>query len=133
MASVEMAHKLLIVANPFPPSGPMGWSMRVRKWCHYMRDYGWDPTVLTGPFHYGATCAPLNGVKVVGRVRPSLSQPVAAPKAWKIYARKFLVPDPYVVRWLPLAFMQSRNLSREDSFDAILSTGPVHTCHLVAL
>jgi len=98
-----------------------------------MRDYGWQPTVLTGPFHYGATCAPLDGVKVVGRVRPSLSQPIAAPKAWKTYARKLLVPDPYVARWLPLALMQSRNLIREDRFDAILSTGPVHTCHLIAL
>ena len=26
-----MGRNLLIIANPFPPSGPMGWSMRIRN------------------------------------------------------------------------------------------------------
>jgi hypothetical protein len=127
-----MANKLLVIANPFPPSGPIGWSVRARKWCQYLPRHGWEPTVLTGPFHYQVKCPPLDSVQVVGKASDALSRPIPR---WAFLQRlqKYAVPDPYVLRWLPLAVANGRSLIRQKNFDAILSSSPVNTCHLVAL
>jgi len=127
-----MANKLLVIANPFPPSGPIGWSVRARKWCQYLPRHGWEPTVLTGPFHYQVKCPPLDSVQVVGKASDALSRPIPR---WAFLQRlqKYTVPDPYVLRWLPLAVANGRSLIRQKNFDAILSSSPVNTCHLVAL
>jgi glycosyltransferase involved in cell wall biosynthesis len=88
--------------------------------------------VLTGPFHYQTKSQPLDGVGVVGRAAGALSRPI--PRwAFLQYLQKFAVPDPYVLRWLPLAVVHGRRIVQEKDFDAILSSSPVHTCHLVAL
>jgi hypothetical protein len=55
------------------------------------------------------------------------------PPFWKRYVQAIFVPDPYIVRWLPKALLQGRALIREVAFDAILSSSPVDTCHLIAL
>jgi hypothetical protein len=113
-----MAHRLLVIANPFPPSGPIGWSIRVRKWCQYLPHHGWEPTVLTGPFHYQTKSQPLDGVGVVGRAAGALSRPI--PRwAFLQYLQKFAVPDPYVLRWLPLAVVHGRRIVQEKDFHAM--------------
>jgi hypothetical protein len=60
-----MVRNLLIIANPCPPAASTGASMRLRKWCEYLPDFGWQPTVVTGPLANSTRCAPLEGVSVL--------------------------------------------------------------------
>ena len=127
-----MPHRLLVIANPFHLLAP--WlEYRVRKWCQYLPRHGWEPTVLTGPFHYQNKCPPLDTIQVVGKASDALSRPILRWAFLRQCLQKFFVPDPYVLRWLPLALANGRSLIQQKDFAAILSSSPVHTCHLVAL
>ena len=102
-----MRHVLLI-ANPFRRADDSGAPRQPERWHDYLPEFGWTPVVLTA------------------------SQPPPA-KTRSESVRGLFVPDSYVVRWLPKALVEGRRLLRGETFDAILSTSPLDTCHLVAL
>lgn len=107
--------------------------MRARKWCQYLRHNDWEPVLLTGPFHNDTRCLPVEGVRVVGRAADGPSRPVPPWKIWRQCVQGFLVPDPYVVRWLPWGIRQGQAILQQETFDAIVSTSPLDTCHLIGL
>ncbi len=133
-----MTRRLLIVANPCPPSGSNGASMRVRKWCEHLPAFGWQPVVITGPFQDPARCAPLTDVEILG-ASPSPSVPTTQ-RAGTVeplglgpwLARRWIVPDSYVLRWLPRIGSLLDTVRQAGPFDAIVSSSPLDTCHLVA-
>lgn len=46
---------------------------------------------------------------------------------------KVLVPDAYVVSWLPFAFRALRRLCREDHVDCLVTSSPPESVHLLGL
>jgi len=57
--------------------------------------------------HYQVKCPPLDSVQVVGKASDALSRPIPR---WAFLQRlqKIYCPDPYVLRWLPLAVANGR-------------------------
>jgi len=100
-------HHVLIVANPFRRADSSGAPRQVERWVRHLPEFGWKTTVLSSPF-----------------------PPPAETRSPAV--RGVFVPDSYVVRWLPRALRDGARLAREQRFDAILSTSPLDTCHLVA-
>jgi hypothetical protein len=99
---------VLFIANPLRRADSSGAPRQPERWCEHLPEFGWEPLVLTAE-----TPPP----------------PRARPQA----VRAFFVPDSYVVRWLPGALLEGRKILRSRRVDAVLSTSPLDTCHLVAL
>lgn len=86
--------------------------------------------------------------RLLGRSRPESSQPSEAPVSaseptetgetkpfplWKkFFGSLSTTPDPDV-GWYPPAVFAALRLIRQHRFDVIYSSGPPHTCHLIAL
>ena len=151
--------RLLVVTYYFPPSGGAG-VQRPLKWVKYFRETGIEPVVLTvragaypaldaslvadvppgttvvrtrapDPFGlYGRLTGRSRGEAVAARtgtVGGSRSLPERASR----WARANLfVPDARV-GWVPFAVRAARLLHREAPVDAVLTTGPPHSAHLV--
>ena len=122
---------------------------RIAKLVKFLPAHGWDPTVLTvKPGGYFAFDTDLlaeveaAGVRIVrtGSVDPTRAfghrQEVGLPTEAK---RRFLssvsqalfIPD-NKIGWYPAAVRRGRDLFAEDRFDAVMSSAPPYTAHLVA-
>jgi glycosyltransferase involved in cell wall biosynthesis len=66
---------------------------------------------------------------------PQQSQGVAAPidKPPPALVTKILVPDAYLVSWAPFAAMAVRRLMRTERFDALITTSPYESVHVIGL
>jgi glycosyltransferase involved in cell wall biosynthesis len=101
---------------------------RVLRFLRHLPDHGWEPTVLTaeseGPAEIPA------GVRI-------LRTPALAPQRLLQGGRSaritkwLFVPDPYVA-WVPTALIAGRRLLAAEGFDAILSSHPRASTHVVA-
>jgi glycosyltransferase involved in cell wall biosynthesis len=143
---------LLVVSHFFPPMGGGG-VQRITKFVKYLERCGWRSTVLAGrPEDYWMHDATLladlppstrvvrtvaaSGLGLLRRLRPGgvgserrstrLFGGLRRAAAW------LLVPDSYV-GWRPFALRAARAVLAEDPPDAILSTSPPETNHVVAL
>ncbi len=140
--------RVLVVAYYFPPMGLSG-VQRVAKFVKYLPDYGWQPTVLTikpaGYFAYDKSL--LREVKEAGvRIHRTQSwdptrlfkrrQTVALPaEDWRrrlsTLSQFFFIPDNKIY-WMWHALRAGDTLLREQQFDAVFSSAPPYTAHLVA-
>ena len=154
--------RVLFVTYYFPPSGGSG-VQRSLKFTRYLPEFGWLPTVLTvQPEHasypdldpdlgteihpdvdvertfawdpYALYARVLSrekedvvSVGFLGEAEMNVRQRIAR---W-IRANIFL-PDARV-GWVPFATRRGDELLRQGGFDAILTTGPPHSAHLVGL
>ncbi|MFT5143070.1 MAG: glycosyltransferase involved in cell wall biosynthesis [Rhodothermales bacterium] len=140
--------RVLVVAYYFPPMGLSG-VQRTAKFVKYLPDHGWDPVVLTvEPGGYFAFDQQLlqeleeRGIPV-HRTRSwdptrlfGSKKSVALPDEQKRQALSSLsqwlfVPD-NKIGWLPFALRAGSRLIRAGQFDAILSTAPPYSGHLIA-
>ena len=158
----QARRRVLFVTYYFPPSGGSG-VQRSLKFARYLPEFGWLPTVLTvQPEHasypdldpdlgteihpdvdvertfawdpYALYARVLSkekedvvSVGFLGEAEMNLRQRIAR---W-IRANIFL-PDARV-GWVPFAARRGDELLRRGGFDAILTTGPPHSAHLVGL
>src|SRR3954470_1231931 len=137
---------LLVVTYPFPPMPSTG-SNRWTAMTRYLRELGHEVTVLTtAAFGARESDAENDVVRVHDVVandrlrrllrRPPLPEPgqAAAPD---VTPPKLLtdvvVPDIYAVTWAPAAALAARRLHRERRFNAVVTTSPYESTHLVAL
>lgn len=131
---------------------------RPLKFAKYLPAAGWDAEVLcAGHPHYPLQDASLLGElpadtrihRVAGfepggaaaRAGSLFSRAVSderarrweAAIAWRMEAltRATLIPEPELL-WVPSATRAAMRLARGGAFDAVLSSGPPHACHLVA-
>lgn len=161
-AATDTLKQVLFVTYYFPPSGGPG-VQRSLKFTKYLPGYGWRPTVLTvRPEHasypdldpdlaeeipdsvdvertyawdpYALYARVLQqekqdvvSVGFLGESEMNVRQHIAR---W-IRANIFL-PDARV-GWVPFAVTRGRELLRRDRFDAVFTTGPPHSTHLVGL
>lgn len=142
------ARRVLVVAYYFPPMGLSG-VQRVAKLVKYLPAHGWLPTVLTvepaGYFAYDATLlreVEAAGVEIVrtpswdptrlfGR-RRIVSLPSEPRRRLLSLASQFLFVPDNKIGWYPFAVRAGRRLLRRRCFDAILSSAPPYSAHLVA-
>jgi len=119
--------RLLVVANPFPPMASAG-TTRVLRFLRHLPDHGWETTVLTAEAH-GPSPTP-EFVRVV-------RTPTLAPRALREGGRRarltgwVFVPDPYAP-WIPTAVAAGRRLLAAEPFDAVFSSHPRASAHVVA-
>jgi glycosyltransferase involved in cell wall biosynthesis len=141
--------RVLLVSRELPPAvGPH--PIRVGKLAKYLPAFGWQPTILTVPVdHAWATddtlLADLEGVDVVrvprllSRVAPptrinrgdTLATPNrSSPRERRRTgpARRLLLPDRDILWAIPAA---RRGASLADQFDAVMTTAPPFSTHLV--
>lgn len=141
--------RLLLVSRELPPAiGPH--PIRVAKLAKYLPEFGWQPTILTVPVdHAWATddtlSDDLEGVDIVrvprllSRVAPPTTgqrrdgvrtprQPVTGGRVRTNLARRLLLPDRDILWALPAA---RRAATLADQFDAVLTTAPPFSTHLV--
>jgi glycosyltransferase involved in cell wall biosynthesis len=147
--------KNLLMIVPFFPPNAGGGVYRPLGFVKYLGQYGWRPTVITmEPYSYWITDRSLvddipDGCDVRrtktlsaqavlsafrGRTNSGAKQ-VRSSRGFG-FLRKIgaaaLVPDTYI-GWYPFALRAGRRVLREIPVDAIYSTSPPETSHLVAL
>jgi hypothetical protein len=151
--------RLLVVTYYFPPSGGAG-VQRPLKWVRYLPDAGVEPVVLTvragaypaldeslladvppgvrvertaapDPFGlYGRATGRSRGDAVQARTGRVGESPALAERVSRWIRANVFVPDARV-GWVPFARRRARALHRAQPFDAVLTTGPPHSAHLV--
>ncbi len=121
-------NEVLVVANPYPPQASAG-TTRVVRFLRHLPTHGWRPTVLAARVSGPAT-APAGG-RVVRAAAP-------VPKALQGGGRRsnqvnnwVFVPDNFAL-WIAPAVTAGRALLKNGSFDAILSSSPRPSVHVVA-
>jgi glycosyltransferase involved in cell wall biosynthesis len=147
-----MKHLLMII--PFFPPAAGGGVYRALSFVRYLEGYGWRPTVVA-PDGYAywivdesllddipGSCdvhrtRTLSGQYVLRRLRGGSrgGSPVRSSRSFRILRRlgaALLVPDTYV-GWYPFARRVADRLVRQRRFDAVFSTSPPETGHMVAL
>lgn len=152
--------RVLYIAYYFPPAGGPG-VQRTLKFVRYLPDHGWEPTVVTvradraawpatdpsmlaevpdavevvrthawDPY---AAYARLKGRSKADSVGVGFADP-EAPGLFEQVARfiraNVFLPDARV-GWVPFARRAVARLMREQQFDALITTGPPHSTHLV--
>lgn len=151
-ASTDTAHgayrQVLVVTYYFPPMGLSG-VQRVTTFVKYLKEYGWRPSVLTivpaGYFAYDKTL--LAEVQAAGipihrtnswdptrlfRRQQSVGMPSEPLRSGlSAISQLLFVPD-NKIGWMPHALRTGNRLLRSGSFDAIFSSAPPYTAHLVA-
>ena len=157
-SAFPIPHSLLLVTYYFPPSGGAG-VQRTLKFAKYLRDAGVEPVVLTVEAGAYPSLDPTlaadvpDGVEVVrtraldpfglygaltGRSRREAVavgsvQADSLGKKAGLWARaNVFLPDARV-GWVPFAVRAARRLVRAGRVDAVLTSGPPHSTHLVGL
>ena len=150
--------RLLVVTYYYPPSGGAG-VQRPTKWVKYLPDAGVDPVVLTVregayPHHDTSLESDVEGVQALrtrapdpfglygaltGRSRQQAvadrtgrlgESPALAERFSRWVRANLFVPDARV-GWVPFALAGAQRLHRQQPIDAILTTGPPHSVHLI--
>lgn len=139
------SRRILVASYYYPPDESIG----ARRWAamaDYLRELGHEVTVLTTTA-WGSS--PTDGQEVVrasdlaksARLRlllkrPALPEPGQAPPIQKVAPRLLtdgLVPDGYLATWAPYAALELRRLVQDRRIECIVTSGPPHSTHLIAL
>ncbi|MEM6335672.1 MAG: glycosyltransferase, partial [Bacteroidota bacterium] len=142
-------HRVLVLAYYFPPMGGSG-VQRTAKFVKYLPMYGWEPVVLTAePGGYYAFDETLQaemeraGIEVrrtssfdpnrlLGKERTVPMPGEVGRKLFSGLSQMFFVPD-NKKGWAEPAFEAGKKLLEMRRFDAIFSTAPPYTSHLVGM
>ncbi len=152
--------KVLILTYYWPPAAGPG-VQRILKFCKYLREFGWEPVVVTvQDGSYPATDDSLEkdvpeGLKVIRtktrephrmynalRLQKGKSVPVALmgmrdsksiPKKVSLWIRaNYFIPDARK-GWMKYAFQAAREIVQNEDISAVITTGPPHSTHLTGM
>ena len=130
---VRVRGRVLIVAYHFPPQAGSSGLLRSLKFCRYLPEFGWSPTVLTiHPRAYERTDSSQMG---------EIPADVSVIRAFGLDSQRHLslggrylnasaLPDRWVT-WLGGAIPEGLHNIRKHNIDIILSTFPVATAVLI--
>ncbi len=120
--------RLLVIANPFPPMQSAG-TRRVERFLRRLPAEGWQPTVIA-PRVAGPAPEPMT--VPVYRTAALLPRQLQGGGRRVTPVNRFLfAPDQYVM-WAGPAVATGRRLLSEQRFDALFSSSPRASVHLVA-
>lgn len=128
----------------------MGGVQRVTKFCKYLPEFGWQPTVITvkNTVYYGFDETLLSEIPQTKIHRTESLDPLRV--AFKFGAKKeikpsknsqkstlnffssLFLPDNKIL-WTPFAIQKANELLKEEKFDVILTTSPPHSIHFIGL
>lgn len=144
-----VAHRrVLIIAYYFPPMGLSG-VQRVAKFVKYLPRYGWHPTVLTvepaGYFAYDESQLQEVSADNIAIKRSSswdptrlfgteqtVRLPAESRRKWMSALSQFIFLPDNKIGWMPHALKMGRKILEAEKYDAIFSTAPPYTAHLIA-
>lgn len=139
--------RVLVVAYYFPPMGLSG-VQRVAKFVRYLPAHGWDPVVLTvhpgGYFAFDQALldeieeaevpvirtASWDPTRMFGRAK-EVKLPNESRRARLARLSQWVFVPDNKIGWLPPAVTTGWRLAREQPFDAVLSSAPPYTGHLI--
>ncbi len=152
--------RILLISYYFPPSGGAA-VQRVLKFARYLPDFGWLPTVLTVDPNHAAfpsiDASLLNELPPqVDVIRTKAWDPFTLYSQVQGKRREEVIKVGYIdgdtwfkgiakwlrgnvflpdarVGWVPFASRVAKRLLKEMRFDAIMTTGPPHSCHLIGM
>jgi glycosyltransferase involved in cell wall biosynthesis len=139
--------RLLFVSYYFPPDPAIG-GARWEAMAEWLRRMGHEVTVLssntygTPPTEEDPDTHRSGDLIASGVLRRLLRRPpllrsatpslaLQKPPPWPF--TDVLVPDVFLLTWLPGALRAARRLLRERPIDCVVTTGPPHSAHLLAL
>lgn len=126
--------KLLLIAYHFPPQSESSGYLRALKFCRYLPDFGWQPTVLT--------VHPRAYERVNSSQRFEIPSSLVVHRSFALdtrrhlslkgrYLRSTAIPDRWST-WAPAAIASGFRLVRRQNHDLIMSTFPIATAVLIA-
>ena len=149
--------KVLIITYYWVPAGGVA-VQRFLKFTKYLRDYGWEPVILTvkdGSYpytdpklesevpkgievHRTKTFEPFEIYNLLrGQKGKAVPLAVATASKKSLFQRlsgyiraNFFLPDARV-GWKPYAIKEASNIIESQKIDAIITTGPPHSTHLI--
>lgn len=147
--------KVLIITYYWPPAGGPG-VQRSLKFAKYLRDYGWEPIILTvNNGEYPATDYSLEkeipeGIKIykTKTIEPfniykkisgkkNIDTYVLSNKEGGLFSKvskwirlNIFIPDGRI-GWLPFAVKTGKKIIKENNIDVIFTTSPPHSTHLI--
>lgn len=128
------SRRLLVVAFHYPPANASG-TLRSLKFTRYLPQFGWDTSVLTVPERCHESLDPALLTQVPPAVRVYRACCLDSRQTFSVrghYPAFTAVPDRYV-SWLPFGVRDGLRAVRTDRVNALLSTSPAPTAHLLAL
>lgn len=130
-----MSRRLLIIAYHYPPVRGSSGIQRTLKFSAYLRDHGWEPMVLTvSPRAYEQVSDDQMGEIPAGMV-VERAFALNTAQHLSIAGRHFgwmAQPDRWV-SWWPAGVWRGMKMIRRYRPDAIMSTYPIATAHLIGL
>lgn len=152
--------RVLLISYYFPPSGGPG-VQRILKFARYLPKYGWLPTILTVDPKYAAfpsiddslleeipsdveviRTRAWDPFSVYGRIQGKRRDDVikvgyvegkeGLNKVAQWLRGNIFLPDARV-GWVPFGSRVARKLVQKQKFDAVMSTGPPHSSHLIGM
>lgn len=127
--------RLLMIAYHYPPEGEGSGVLRTLKFSRYLPRHGWEPHILT----LAESSYRIRDDALRDQIPPeAVVHRTASLDASRHFAirGRFLscmaIPDPHVW-WLPFAFPRGLGVIRRRGIDALYSTSPMASAHLVAL
>lgn len=127
--------RVLVIAFHFPPEGGSSGVLRTLKFCKYLLEFGWLPVVLTVTEKAHISTDP----KLMDQVPES----VEVHRAWCVDSKRVFsiagrypelaaIPDRFL-SWWPSGVWKGCRLIRSRACEAVFSTSPVPTAHMIAL
>jgi hypothetical protein len=140
--------RVLIVTYHFPPE-PSAGALRPSYLAKYLSEFGWEPTILTrypGPgvsrrenvvtsidlFERFGIKGRTDGLGAHVPLMNGAAQRPAAVRSAREFAKSILFFPDRAAGWLPAALFQALQVSAHTRFDAIISSSPPLTAHIVA-
>ncbi|HET7903715.1 MAG TPA: glycosyltransferase, partial [Candidatus Eisenbacteria bacterium] len=133
--ALSPSRRVLMVAFHYPPEGGSSGVLRTLKFSRYLLRYGWQPHVLT----LTASSYPVRDEKLLAQIPPEVvvhrTRAIDSGRHLAIrgrYLSSLAIPDRFI-GWLPFAVPRGIDVVRRHGIDAIYSTSPLATAHLIAL
>jgi glycosyltransferase involved in cell wall biosynthesis len=127
--------KVLIISLHFPPSAASG-SFRILGFCHHLPKFGWQPLVVACPQVPGEPLDPDLASLIPEHTHVQYVSyphgPLARLSARLLYRARASRIDRHL-SWSLAALQTCRRMIQQYQADAILTSGPPHTTHLLGL
>lgn len=127
------APRVLIVAFHYPPFAGSSGTQRTLKFSAYLRDFGWEPIVLTAdPRAYeNLTDGQMGEIPAGMRVERAFALDSARQLSIRgRFPRVFALPDRWR-SWWPAAVWRGWQVIRQEKPAVIMSTFPIATAHMI--
>jgi glycosyltransferase involved in cell wall biosynthesis len=127
--------RVLVVAYHYPPEGSSSGVLRTLKYTKYLPAHGWAPHVLT----LQEAAYPIVDPTLLAQIPESVS--IHRTRGFDVARRLSIagmypgflaVPDRFALSWWPFAVARGLRVIRRLGVDALYSTSPQPTAHLIA-